>query len=144
MDSITTTAAGTKRSNYGSMKIFPPEGKGHRDTGIHVRTETKRSREGAQWTQGIQNQVVEDQACQTEIKKEVNATQAKAIPEIERRRCALQGTVRSSLKDRAIAPQGLLNAIHHADWTRFQRSQRARNAVGSGDPDLIVDQSWHT
>ena len=87
----------------------------------------------------METQLVEDQARLTEINQEVNATaQTKALPEIERRRDALQGKVQSSLKDRAIAAQGMLNAIHDADWTRLQRSQRARDAVGSGDPDLIL------
>ncbi len=65
----------------------------------------------------MQTQLVEDQARLNEMNQELNAAQAKAIPEIERRTDALHGKVRSSLKDRAIVAQGMLNAIHDADLT---------------------------
>ncbi len=115
---------------------------GHRGTtGIHHRTEVKRSLEGtlqAPWTRGIQTQLEDDQARTITIVQELNAAQVKAQPDIERRKDTIDGEIHRSLKDRAIAAQGMLNAIDEADMTRLQRSQRARGAVGSGDPDLIL------
>ena len=70
--------------------------------------------------------------------QELNAAQAKAQPDIERRRENLETKIHRSLKDCAIAAQGMLNAIDDGDMTRLQRSQRARDAVGSGDPDQIL------
>jgi hypothetical protein len=86
----------------------------------------------------MQTQLEDDQARMITTVQELNAAQAKAQPDIERRKDIIDGEIHRSLKDRAIAAQGMLNAIDEADMTRFQRSQRARDAVGSGDPDLIL------
>jgi hypothetical protein len=79
----------------------------------------------------MQTQLEADQARMITTVQELNAAQAKAQPDIERRKDNIDGKIHRSLKDRAIAAQGMLNAIDEADMTRFQRSQRARDAVGS-------------
>ena len=144
MDSTTTNAAGTRKNRHGgSIRVFPTDGgTGHRvTTGIHHRTEVKRNLEAsyrAQWTKEMKTQLEQDQARMLVIVQELNAAQAKAQPDIERSRENLETKIHRSLKDRAIAAQGMLNAIDDGDMTRLQRSQRARDAVGSGDPDQIL------
>ena len=144
MDSTTTNAAGTRKNRHGgSIRVFPTDGgTGHRvTTGIHHRTEVKRKLEAsyrAQWTKEMKIQLEQDQARRLEIVQELNVAQQKAQPDIERRRESLETKIHRSLKDRAIAAQGMLNTIDDGDMTRLQRSQRARDAVGSGDPDQIL------
>ena len=144
MDSTTTNAAGTRKNRHGgSIRVFPIDGgTGHRvTTGIHHRTEVKRKLEAsyrAQWTKEMKIQLEQDQVRRLELVQEWNAAQQKAQPDIERRKESLERKIQSSIKDRAIAAQGMLNAIDNGDLTRLQRSQRARNAVGSGDPDQIL------
>ena len=137
-------AAGTRKNRHGrSIRVFPTDGgMGHRvTTGIHHRTEVKRNLEAsyrAQWTKEMKIQLEQDQARMIAIVQELNAAEVKAQPDIERRKDNIDGKTHRSLKDRAIAAQGMLNAIDDGDMTRLQRSQRARDAVGSGDPDQIL------
>jgi hypothetical protein len=92
----------------------------------------------AQWTKEMKIQLEQDQVRRLELVQEWNAAQQKAQPDIERRKESLERKIQSSIKDRAIAAQGMLNAIDNGDLTRLQRNQRARDAVGSGDPDQIL------
>ena len=137
-------AAGTRKNRHGgSIRVFPTDGgTGHRvTTGIHHRTWVKRELEAsyrAQWTKEMKTQLEQDQARMLVIVQELNAAQQKAQPDIERRKESLETKIHRSLKDRAIAAQGMLNTIDDGDMTRLQRSQRARDAVGSGDPDQIL------
>ena len=112
-----------------------------RGEGIYFNQNVVRAGEGsfkAMWPQPAALDLADKKAKLAVVLEEIIGAQAKALPDLERKRDLLEQSRDRLVHQRRIAAQNLLDKIDLPDRARLLKSRKAQDGMASGDPDAMM------
>ena len=124
------------------FKIFPAQGRTMtRGEGFYFGQNVIRAGEGsfkAMWPRPAALDLADKKAKLAVVLEEIIGAQAKALPDLERKRDGLEQSRDRLVHQRRLAAQNLLDKIDLKDRERLLKSRKAHDAMASGDPDAMT------